>query len=98
MGPGLRRDDAVGVSEASAKLALRVPGFVRQHAEIDPDLAQRALVLLLDIVAEDQVWIGVAMQPAIVLDFVFQLSRRPAGIAQRQDRMLRSRTFCDRLE
>ena len=78
--------------------ALRVPGFVRQHAEIDPDLAQRALVFFLDVAAEDQIGIGVAMQPAIVLDFVFQLPGRPTGIAQRQDRVLRPRAPGNRLE
>ena len=77
---------------------LRVPGFVRQHAEIDPDLAQGALVFFIDVVAEDQIRIGVAMQPAIVLDLVFKLPRRPAGIAQRQDRVFRSGTLGDRLE
>jgi hypothetical protein len=75
-----------------------VSGFVRQHARIDPDLAQRALVFFIDVVAEDQIRVGVAMQPAIMLDFVFELPRRPAGIAQRQDRVLRSGPLRDRLE
>src|ERR1700674_4316417 len=76
----------------------RVPGFVRQHAWIDPDLAQRAEVFLLDIAAKDQIRIGVAMQPAIVLDFAFQLSRRPAGIAQREYRVLWPATLRDRFQ
>ncbi len=76
----------------------RVSGLVRQHAGIDADLAQRAQVFLVDIVAEDQVRIGVAVQPAIVLDLVLELARRPAGIAQRQDRVLRSGALGDRLE
>src|SRR5688572_33167829 len=74
-----------------------VPGLVRQHAGIDADLAQRALVFFIDVVAEYQLRVGVAMQPAIVLDLVLELARRPAGIAQRQDRVLRSGALGDRL-
>src|SRR6266536_5661470 len=101
MGPGVRLAFA-GTTRwllrAPTQFPLRVPGLVRQCAEIDPDLAQRALVLLADIVAENQVRIGIAVQPTIVLDLVFQLTRRPAGIAQRQDRVLRPRALGDRLE
>ena len=42
--------------------------------------------------------IGGAMQPAIVLDLVFELARRPAGIAERQDRARRAVAARDRLE
>src|SRR5947209_7255674 len=38
------------------------------------------------------------MQPAVFLDFVFQLSRRPLRIAQREDGVLRPRSLGDRLE
>ena len=69
---------------------LRMPRFIRQHAGIDADLAQRARIFFLDVAAENQLRIGVAMQPAIVLDFVFQLPRTPAGIAERQDGVLRT--------
>src|SRR6202790_5591405 len=85
-------------SPAMTSGALRVAGLVRQHARIDPDLAQRAEVFFLDVAAEDQVRIGIAMQPAIILDFGFQLSRRPAGIAEREDRMLGPGAPGDRLE
>ena len=67
---------------------LRVPGFVREHAGIDADLAQRADVFLLDVAAEDQIRIGIAMQPAIALDLGLELARRPAGIAEREDGVL----------
>src|ERR1700735_829333 len=77
---------------------LRVPCFVREHTDVDPDLAQRPRILFLDIAAEDQIGIGITMQPAIVLDFAFELACGPAGIAQRQDRMLRPRALGDRLE
>src|SRR5438552_8399016 len=78
-------------------VCLRVPGVVRQHARIDADLAQRAGVFFLDV-AEDQILVGIAMQPAIALDFVLQLPRRPAGITECQDGVLRPRTLGNRLE
>ena len=68
-----------------------VPGLARQHAEIDADLLHRLLVFAADIGAEDQFRVGGAMQPAVVLDLVFELARRPAGIAERQDRACRAR-------
>ena len=49
-----------------------VPGFIRQHPDVDADLAQRALVFFVDVIAEDQLRVGVAMQPAIVLDLVLE--------------------------
>src|SRR5262245_57258910 len=76
----------------------RVPGLAREHAENDADLLQRLGVFAADILAEDQLGIGGAMQPAIVLDLVLQLARRPAGIAEREDRAARSLSACDRLE
>src|SRR3954447_26738881 len=79
-------------------LTLSVSRLVRQHAGIDADLAQRAQIFFLDVAAEDQVGIGVAMQPAIVLDFGLQLARRPAGVTERQDGVLRPRALGDRLE
>ena len=48
--------------------------------------------------AEDQLGIGVAVQPAIVLQLVLELARRPAGIAERQDRAGRACAPRDRLE
>src|SRR5579871_5436903 len=66
---------------------LRVAGVVGEHARIDADLAQRARVFFIDVVAEHQVRIGIAMQPTITLDFRLQLSGPPAGIAEREDRM-----------
>src|SRR5579863_2426165 len=65
-----RRDDG---SWWSGRGRLRVAGFVRQHARIDPDLAQGAGIFFFDIAAEDQVGIGIAMQPTIVLDFALEL-------------------------
>ena len=79
-------------------MALRVPGLVREHAGIDADLAQRASVFFVDVIAEDQIRIRVAMQPAIALDFGLELARRPAGIAEREDGVLRAGAPGDRLE
>src|SRR5262249_8617692 len=55
-------------------------------------------VLPADILAEDQIGVGSAMQPTIVLDLVLQLARSPAGIAECEDRALRSLPARDRLE
>ena len=63
----------------------RVPGVARQHAEIDADLLQRLGVFATDILAEDQIRVGGAMQPTIVLDLVLELARCPAGIAEREN-------------
>src|SRR5579864_4135618 len=82
----------------STRDALRVPRFVREHAGIDSDLAQRAVILLFDFAAKDQLRVGVAMQPTIVLDFAFELTRGPAGITQREDRVFRAGAPGDRLE
>src|SRR6516162_9747922 len=79
-------------------LNLSVAGLVREHAGIDPDLAQRAVIFLLDIVAEDQIGIGVAMQPSIILDFAFELPRRPSGVAEREHGMFRAGAPRDRLQ
>ena len=75
-----------------------MPGFARQLAQIDADLAQRLVVFAVGVGAEDQFRIGGAMQPAVRLDFVFQLPGRPAGIAEREDGALRPVAARDRLE
>src|SRR3954465_2370354 len=77
---------------------LSVPRFVREHAGIDADLAQRAPVFFVDVVAEDQIRIRVAMQPAIALDFGLELARRPAGIAEREDGVLGAGAVSDRAQ
>src|SRR6185437_7421555 len=48
--------------------------------------------------AEDQVLIGGAMQPAVLLDLLLELTRRPAGIAKREDRVVRPGAAGNRLE
>src|SRR5262245_10297745 len=78
--------------------ALRVPGFARQHAEVDADLLQRPLVFAAGVGAEDQIEVGRAVQPAVMLDLVLELAGRPAGIAEREDRALGTVAARDRLE
>src|SRR6185312_15685059 len=77
---------------------LRVPRIVRQHADIDADLGERAGVFLVDVVTEDEIGIGVAMQPAIALDLVLELARAPTGIAEREDGVPGALAVGDRLE
>ena len=101
------REQASGIRSQDKSLWLlnsrlpspsRVPGLARQHAEIDADLLQRLFVFAADIGTEDQLRIGGAVQPAVALNFVFELAGRPAGIAERQDRAGRSVAARDRLE
>src|SRR5262249_39199437 len=95
------RGIALANSEADRMRALAslcVPGLAREHAEIDADLLQRLLVFAAGVLAENQLGIGRAMQPAVMLDLVLELARRPPGIAERQDRAARSFPARDRLE
>src|SRR3954452_7321578 len=63
----------------------RVAGLGREHAEIDADLLERLVVFAAGILPEDQFGIGCTMQPAVVLDFILELSRCPARVAKCQD-------------
>src|ERR1700760_553076 len=51
-----------------ARRPLGVAGLARQHAEIDAELLQRLRVLAVVVAAEDQLGIGGAVQPAVLLD------------------------------
>src|SRR5579885_483739 len=82
----------------SPKPALGVASVAREHADIDSDLAQRSLVLPLDVRAEDKVRVGRTMQPAVLLDLVLKLTRRPTGVAERQHRVRWSVAARDRLQ
>src|ERR1700733_13935218 len=64
-----------------------VAGLARQHADVNAELLERALVFMTDVGAEDEIGIGAAVQPAVALDLVFELARRPSGIAERQQRV-----------
>src|SRR5262245_45545075 len=89
---------AHGRPPTRALASLRVPGLAREHAEIDADLLQRLLVFAAGVLTENQLGIGRAMQPAVMLDLVLELAWRPPGIAERQDRAARSVSARDRLE
>ena len=52
---------------------------------IDADLGECARVLGLEIGIEDEIGIGRAIEPAVRLDLALELSRRPAGVAERED-------------
>ena len=56
------------------------------------------VVFAVGVLAEDQLGIGRAMQPAVMLDLLLELARRPAGIAERQDGAVRALAARDRLE
>src|SRR5262245_21206078 len=89
---------AHGRPPTRALVSLCVPGLAREHAEIDADLLQRFFVFAAGVLTENQLGIGRAMQPAVMLDLVLELAWRPPGIAERQDRAARSVPARDRLE
>src|SRR5690349_21323300 len=83
---------------AAGMMGSGVADFAGQHAGSHADLAQRPVVFRLDVQPEDEVGIGAAMQPAVLLHLVLELARRPAGIAEREDGAGRSGAARDRLE
>src|SRR3954454_19650295 len=82
---------AATTSAARAKdMTSGVPDFAGQHARTDADLLHRPVIFRADVGAEDQFAIGTAVQPAVLLQFVLELARRPAGVAQSEDRARRT--------
>src|SRR3979409_1286309 len=75
-----------------------MPGFARQHAEVDAEFPERLAVFGLVVAAEDQLGIGGGMQPAGLLALVLELSRRPARITEREHGRDRPVAARDRLE
>src|SRR5262245_28083455 len=49
---------ALAEPRSDAGPGLRVPGFAREHTEIDADLLQRPLVFAVGVLAENQLGIG----------------------------------------
>jgi diguanylate cyclase (GGDEF)-like protein/PAS domain S-box-containing protein len=90
--------EPMSAEQARALILSGVPGFARKHAEVDAEFPQRLAVFGLVVAAEDQFGIGRAMQPAIFLDLVLELPRRPARIAEREHGRERSVAARDRLE
>src|SRR3954453_1297415 len=83
----------VAISNAVARSAVMrssVADVAGEHAGTDADLLHRPVVFCADVGAENQLGIRTAMQPAIVLHLALELARRPAGIAERQDRARRA--------
>src|SRR6476646_7481282 len=74
----------------SAVMRSSVADVAGEHAGTDADLLHRPVVFCADVGAENQLGIRTAMQPAIVLQLALELARRPAGIAERQDRARRA--------
>src|SRR5690349_11828236 len=67
---------------------LGVADVARQHTGADADFLHRAAVFRVDVLTEDQLGVGTAMQPAVLLHLVLELAWRPARIAEREDRAL----------
>src|SRR5947209_482490 len=62
----------------SAVMRSSVADVTGQHAGTDAELLHRPVVFRADVGAEDQLGVGAAMQPAVLLQFAFELTRRPA--------------------
>src|SRR5213083_987289 len=91
----------MAISNAVARSAVirsSVADVAGQHAGTDADLLHRPVVFRADVGAEDQFGIGTAVQPAVLLQFVLELARRPAGVAQSEDRARRTIAARDRFE
>src|SRR5919107_2314424 len=70
--------------------ASGVAGFHGQHGGLDAEPAQGHLVAEFGRGVEDQLRVGRAVEPAIGLELDFELSRAPARIAERQNRVFRA--------
>ena len=73
---------------ARAKPASRVQAWPASLTRCEgsmPILASARAVLGLEVGIEDQVGVGRAVEPAVGLDLALELTRRPAGIAERED-------------
>src|SRR3954464_9612328 len=86
------------VAARSAVMRSSVADVAGQHAGTDADLLHRPVVFRADVGAENQLGIRAAMQPAVLLQLVLKLARRPSGVAERQDRARRTAAARDRLE
>ena len=99
--------------EATSRLLFAIPARVRSAGEppgsgpsghsdkvgrIDAQAVESARVLAFKVVVENHFGIGRTVEPAIRLDFVFKLTRRPAGITKREDGPVRPASFRDCLE
>ena len=74
---------------------LGVARIVDEADRIDPDLAQGAPIFAVDLRIEDQLRVGRAIEPTIGMDLVFELPGRPAGVAEREQRLVGSGALGD---
>src|ERR1700676_4462878 len=81
-----------------APTSSRVAGLGREHADLDADLFQGQRVFALGIGAEDELAIGRAVQPAVLVNLALELAGRPARIAEREHRAGGSVAARNRLE
>src|SRR5258708_12635131 len=65
---------------------------------MNAELPERPIVFGADVGAEDQVGIGGAMQPAILLNLALELPAPPSRIAERQQPLPRTAAFSSCLE
>ena len=56
----------------------------------------RALIFALEVGVENQIGVGGTIEPAVLLDFGFELTRGPAGIAESENRPVRAVAGGDR--
>jgi len=62
-----------------------VPGLAGQDRRADAELAEAEQPFVLEVGAEDELRVGGNVQPAVGDEFLLELPRAPAGIAQRED-------------
>src|SRR3954466_5147380 len=75
-----------------------VPGLLAEHARVDAQQPERALVALLDRGVEDDLRRGVDVEPAVAPELFLELAGRPAAVAERDQHAARAGTLCHRLE
>src|SRR5258706_450111 len=73
-------------------------GFRGEAGNVDAELAERAAPLLSVFELEQKRVIRVAMDPTIGAHFGLELLRSPAGIAEREEPLLRTFSGGDRTE
>src|SRR5690606_24368492 len=78
--------------------ASGMAGVGGQRGEVDADLRRGQRPALLDRRVEDDARIGRRAQPGVLLQFVLELSRRPAGVAEQHQAASRAGALGDRLE
>ena len=74
---------------AAARAELSAAGVRDEARGADAEPGKRSTPLRLRIGSEHQCRIGLAMDPAVELELVLHLARAPAGIAEREQRVLR---------